>query len=81
MRAKAKITIMVDCYDDHNEKVLEESHESEYVFDSWQQAHTTYQLARTQIEDRQTRERKPVGHKPVMENTLPPYKNSNRYED
>lgn len=56
MKARAKITITVDCYDDHNEKVLEESHESIYVFDTWQQAQTTYGLSKSLIHERQGRE-------------------------
>jgi hypothetical protein len=65
VKAKARITIIVDCYDDHNEKVLEESRESTYVFGSWQQAQATYQLSRSLIQDRQTRELDKFAQKPV----------------
>jgi hypothetical protein len=65
VKAKARITILVDCYDDHNEKVLEESHESTYVFGSWQQAQATYQLSKSLIHDRQTRELDKLAQKPI----------------
>jgi hypothetical protein len=66
LRAKARISIIVECYDDHNEKVLEESHESSYVFDSWQQAQATYQLVKSNVQDRQTREREKLGQKEAL---------------
>jgi hypothetical protein len=53
VKAKAKITIIVDCYDDHNEKTLEESHESIYVFDTWKLAQATDELSKSLIQDRQ----------------------------
>jgi hypothetical protein len=66
LKAKAKITIIVDCYDDHNEKVLEESHESIYVFDTWQQAQATYDLSKSLIQDRQAREKNGLKKKPTF---------------
>ena len=70
MKGKAKITISVDCYDDHNEMVREESHESTYVFNSWQQAQTTYELSKGLIQERQGREQDRLDQRSLLRQNL-----------